>query len=167
MTTYLEDALARIVDMEKVCLTTDVAAGIGVNAVPRWFFTMETFPYWTNVISQGTVQMDSEDYQLRIHTFIMRLVIGHVTSGYVGESEDKLAVYIPEVLAYFGARPTLKSPNYATDLTCLWMNPQTGEIGARITGISGLQVGENSGVGAQQVSCDFTLQAAFNATVRT
>lgn len=167
MTTYLQYYLERAVDIQKACLTTDLLAGIQVNAVPRFFFNMETFPYWTNAIGPVTVLTDSEDYQIRIHTFTWRLILGHLTGGYVGENEDKLAVYIPEVLAYVGARPMLRSPNYTTDLTCLWLNPQTGEYGARITGVSGLEVGENSGVGGQQVYCDFTLQAAFNATVRT
>lgn len=167
MTTYLEEALDRMVDMQKACLTTDIAAGKAISAVPRFFHTQEIFPYWVNAIGQVLVRPSSEDYETRVHNFTMRLVLGYITEGFVGENEEKLAVYIPEVLNYFAARPMLTSPNYPTSATCIWIDESLGGFGAQITECSGLQVAVNAGINAQAVFCDFTLVVPFNATVRS
>lgn len=167
MTTYLEEALLRICAMERKCLTTDIAAGKVVNAVARFMHVQEVYPYWVNLIGGVTVRPDSEDYEVRIHTITMRLVLGISTSGYVGETEERLGLYIPEVLNYFAARPMLTSDDYPTNATCLWIDGSVGGYGAQITDASGLQIGVNAGTGAQTFYCDFTIVCPFHATVRS
>lgn len=156
MALNIEDVLARIVAVEQEAL-----AGIQVacDAVPYYFHTQQAFPYFTNRLS--SISVDSgpggdedfgEEIDLLIYDIILRLTVNHLSAGVVGEYEDRLSVYIPQVIDYFNARELLQSASYPTapdDLTR-----------ARIISSTGLAF-FSEGLNVQQIGAEFTLRCEF------
>lgn len=151
----ITSALLRIAAMQ-IEVMSDL--GVTADAVPYFYHVQESFPYWTNRVGDILVADDgSEDFDRDTYTFIMRLVIGHVTEGYRGEVEARLYDYIPEIKTYFNAREGLECDAYTT-----WLN---GLIRARISNISGFRIFQDAGISANQVGTEFTLTALFDETI--
>jgi hypothetical protein len=135
------------------------ANSVTVDAVPFFYHTQEAFPYFTNRVSNVDVGDDgSEDFDRDTYTVTMRLVVGHLTSGYDGAMETNLYTWMPTIKTYFNQREWLQSAGtYAAAMNSL--------IRARITAMSGLRVFDNAGISALQVACEFTLTCEFDETI--
>lgn len=152
----INDTLARIISVGKAAMS-----GIGhpADGVPYFYHTQETFPYFTvrmsNMDSAGygasaqTEEMDSD-----IYSFVLRLVIGHVTEGYVGEREDLLYDAIPAVKLALNESGDLRAVGYTTAARYL--------VSARCINCSGYRIFENRGIAALQVGTEWTIQCEFN-----
>lgn len=149
--------LARVVLLEKAALAA-LATPKTADAVPYFFHTQETFPYFTNRVSGIVVEGDSEDFDVDTYQVTMRLVVGHVTEGYIGEPESNLYTYIPQIQTYFNERDGLvDGTTYTSHMDELhW---------ARVTACSGLRVFQNAGISAQQVGAEFTLTCRFEEQI--
>lgn len=155
MTTIdLNDLLARVCALDKEAMLT---IGVTADAVPYFFHTQESFPYFTHRISDDTVDDDSQDFDRDTYNVVIRLVIGHATEAYVGEPESLLYDAIPVIKEYFNEREELQSAAFATAMRNL--------IEARVIGSSGFRVFQNAGISAQQVGTEFTLQCGFDETI--
>lgn len=155
MSTLVTQLLARVVAAQK-----EWAASVSVtaNAVPFFFHVQEAFPYFTNRVSGVDVGDDgSEDFDRDVYTVTMRLVVAHVTEGYVGEPETALYTYMPTIKTWFNEREWLQSAAYPTAMT--------GLIRARISAMTGLRVYDNAGVSARQVGCEFSLTCEFDERI--
>jgi hypothetical protein len=150
-------------DIFERCCAIEEAAVSGLDGVPYFLYTQEHFPYITHRADNASYQGDSEDIDTQQRTVILRVVIGHVTEGYVGQPEAMLYDIIDtleEAFATADARrlvseafPVEPAYLYATD--------------CYLTGLRGLRVFENSGVGARQVGTELTLNIPTFIAVET
>lgn len=156
MSLLIAELLNRVVAVE---LAWGTENSVTVDAVPFFFHTQEAFPYFTNRVSGVEVGDDgSEDFDRDTYTVTMRLVVGHLTSGYDGAMESSLYTWMPTIKTFFNEREWLQSAGtYAAAMT--------GLIRARITAMTGLRVFDNAGVSALQVACEFTLTCEFDETI--
>lgn len=148
--------LNRVVALQKEALLS-LSTPVTADAVPYFIHTQEFFPYFTNRVGSDQITYDSEDYDDDEITVTMRLIIGHVTQGYVGEPEANLYAYIPVIKTYFNARENLQSATYTARMS--------GLIRARITAHLGFRVFQNAGISAQQVGTEFTLTCEMTETI--
>jgi hypothetical protein len=92
-------------DITKRCAALQKKALAAVGDIDAFHYMMTNgsrFPYWTNRIGPPTVnEFNSEDIYNEARSVIMRLVIGHVTADYKGQSEDVLGGYIDDVYETF------------------------------------------------------------------
>jgi len=144
------ELMDRIVVNEKAALTA-LTTPVTADAVPYFFHVQESWPYFTNRLGPYTVGDDSEDVDTITIDILMRLVIAHLSSGYKGENDDKLALYAAQVIEYFNEREWLQSATYPAALRYL--------VRARIRAGTGYTVFVNSGVGGvTQIGTEFTLR---------
>lgn len=148
--------LNRVAALQKEALLS-LTPAVTADAVPYFIHTQETFPYFTNRIGGDDIQYDSEEFDRDTLVVTMRLVVGHITSGYVGEPESNLYTYIPALKTYFNEREMLQSAAYTTAMT--------GLIRARVTAHLGFRVFQNAGISAQQVGTEFTLTCEFDESI--
>lgn len=147
MTTNLEDALNRIVAMEKEIIA-------GCDAYPIYFWAQEgPFPYWTNRIGLTTHELDSQEEHIYTYTVTMRCVIGHLGENYEQTLEFSLyTTYIPQTFDYFSRRIQLQSAAYPAQMVDL--DPR----GVIIRNCTGLAIFADTGIGVQQVGAEFNLE---------
>ena len=159
--TTLDDALDRLVIFEKAAWAA-LYPGESCDAVPRFFHTQEAFPYWTNRVGPWTNDDDGEDFDVLRVTILARLVLGHVTSGYQGENEERLADFIPYFLGYMADRNTLITNTDAGTSP----NPLQYLIEARVERGTGYAAFMNTGLPVVQAGTEFTITLEFNDTAR-
>ena len=148
---YLNDLLDRVVALEKEAMTS---MNVKADAVPRFYYVGEGFPYFTNRIADTPISDDgSEEVDLHSPLVIMRLVVGHITEGYKGQPEAKLYTWLPAIKTYFNERMWLTSETYPDRMGYLQS--------ARITNGGGLRVFENAGIAAMQVGAEIQLACTF------
>lgn len=152
MSNYLEDLFLRVVEMEKEAIPGSDSAGY-------FFYWQEAFPYWTNRLGDDVIAFDSEDYDLRTYTVILRYIVAHLSEGQPGAPEDKLYTDIPAIEDYFIARPNLQSATYPNIPRYIAPN------GAVFQRSSGLRIFDSAGILARQVGVEFTLSVPFHLTV--
>lgn len=151
----INEALARVCAIQVAALAT---LSVSADAKPYFYHFQESFPYFTNRIGELTLADDgSEDYDRDTYPIIMRLVVAHITEGFVGEIDDRLYDYIPLIKTYFNEREWLQSATYTTAMTSL--------IRARVTACSGWRAFQNAGVSGFQVGTEFTLTCEFDETI--
>ncbi len=153
MTTYLEDAMSRLVDMEQECIANS-------TAVKYPFHVQEDVPYWTNTIADYTPgdYYGSENAQ-RAYTFEIRYIIGHITDGYKGQPQEQFWADWPIIVTFFEERPGLVSTTYPDELDDL-------ESGlTQMIGAPGFVRFQNSGIGADQVGGVIRLRLVFNLSI--
>jgi hypothetical protein len=155
MTINLDAAIDRIVEIEIAALAT---LSITADAVPYFFHTQESFPYWTNRVGVVTIAGRSEDIDEPVYTVISRLIISHLTADYVGVNEDKLKTWIPVIIRYFHARPWLETATQTSGLANL--------LFARITDCTGFRVFQAVGIETAQIGCEFTHRLEFEETIQ-
>ena len=152
MTISLQNAIDRYVELEiaaMAVLTTPVTA----NAVDHFTYVQDVFPYWTNRPGRITVPIREEDLDYPTYSVISRLVIGHATEGYSGDLENSLQLWIPPLIRYFNARPTLVTATQAAGLPNL--------LHAQVTDCTGLAILQNFGSIGSQIGCEFTHTLEF------
>ena len=89
----------------------------GAEVHPNYMVRGARFPYWTNRLGTTANEFNSEDLYNEPRQFLMRLVIGHVTTGYTGEPEDVLGGFIDTVYTTFldkNARMLVDGTTYTT-----------------------------------------------------
>lgn len=136
---------------------SSLSPSVTADAKPYFLHTQEAFPYFTNRIGADDIDYDSEDFDRDTLQVLMRLVVGHITEGYVGEPESKLYTWIPTLKTYFNSRELLQSAAYLTAMP--------GLIRARVTSHMGFRVFQNAGISAQQVGTELTLLCEFDETI--
>jgi hypothetical protein len=162
MTNYIEDAMARIVEMQQEVFTADI--GEACDAVPYWPYEQESFPYWTNRLAAMTPDYIefAEDIQTNPETILMRLVVDHVTAGYKGDKPKKAHEYYVPIIDYFSQHSGLNTDS-GTYTTCAdYLDPTTQ---AFITTHTGLVVFSNSGILTMQLGIEFTLRVPFMRSI--
>lgn len=152
MTILLQDALERLAAIEVEALA-GLTPPIDADAKPFSIWSQEAFPYFTHRTGGITVEPDSQDIDLYEVEVVARLVIGHVTEGYRGQSDERLNTWIPVIMNAINARELLQSAAYPVALV--------GLIGARCTFCTGQRVIETAGVQARQVGTEFTIVLQF------
>lgn len=152
----VNNLLDRMVAIEKEYFAT---VSQTVDSLPYFIHFQEAFPYLIHRVSRLDLSFTDEDFTVNTYTVITRLVIGHLTENYVGETESNLYIWLPGLVTYFQERRWLQSAAYPTA-----MNKLVGaemQAGASI----GLTIFQNSGIGAQQVGTEFTTICEFNETI--
>lgn len=150
--------MLRVVALEVEAMATVLSAEQTCGAVPYFIYSQDTFPYFTNRDGAGTSTSDeSEEFDLDTYTVIMRLIIGHVTEGYIGDLETTLHTYIPTVKTYFNSRVSLQSVAYPEALV--------GIRYARIINWTGLRVWQTAGIQSLQMGTEFTLHCELDEQI--
>lgn len=148
----LDAALDRITENEIAALAA-LSTPETADAKPYFYHWQESFPYFTNRVGPITMADLGEEFDNPTYGVIMRLVIAHLTADYHGQNEDKLKLWIPQVITYFHAHPRLQTDTYKIGLS------QIEE--ARITNCTGFRIFQNAGISELQIGCEFTLQISF------
>lgn len=157
MAVDLNELLARCVQVEKEALTA-LSPSVSVDSQPNFIYVGEGFPYIVHRISGDDIQYDSEDMDRDIYTVIIRLVIGHVTSGYTGVNETALYTYIPVIINAFNSNEGLTSVTYPSEMTSLIEATEN-----RMKSCRGFSVFLDGGLkDVKQVGTEFTLTCEFN-----
>ena len=117
----LDDALARVCEMQMAVVS-------GSDAVPFVFYAQEATKWWTNDITDFSVQEVSETLHLITYSVTMTYHGAEATEGYVGQPEQSVQTLIPTVVTYFNKRRQLKRTN--TDSPVTNLDPR----GAVVTG---------------------------------
>lgn len=131
---------------------------IAADAVPYFFHWQESGIYFTNRVGGVVVNDDgSEDFDLPTYDIVMRMIVGFITDGFVGDMDDKLYTYIPLIINYFNERQWLQSAAYPT--------AQNALVRARVTACTGWQRWQNAGVSGSLVGAEFTLTCEYNETI--
>lgn len=152
MTILLQEALERLAAIEVEALA-NLTPPIDADAKPFAIWQQEAFPYFTHRTGGITVESDSHDLDVYEVEIVVRLVFGHVTEGYRGQSDERLNTWIPVVMNAINARELLQSAAYPDALD--------GLIGARCTFCTGQRTIETAGVQARQVGTEFTVVLQF------
>lgn len=153
MTTYLEDMKARICAMQiEAC-----ASVIVVDSVPIWLHNQSTFPYWKNRVSSAAYSdyLGASQESLRAYTITMRLVIGHLTAGYAGQSDILIDQLEPAIVDFFYKRPLLTCTAYTTPMR--YLSPETAQITASPNGVASFQTHVE---GVNDIGMEWILSAA-------
>lgn len=153
MASILSQAMDRIADMEKEALTTLTSGK--VDAVSFYPYQQSALPYFYNWLNGDTLLIEEpvggEDVVTFQYTVTMRLVIAHLTEGYLGEWQSNAYEFIPAIITFFLQNPFLTSTTFSTELDFIDPN------GVIITGTTGLRVFQNTGLNVRQGGVDFTL----------
>lgn len=145
MANDLEAMLTRLTDMQKAVYS-------GSDAVAVSYYAQEGTPYWTNTITGGTIELESEQLEVVTYSITMRLVLAVVTEGVNNQAELSLQTQLPVILAYFGQRRQLKRT--VADAAVTGLDPR----GAQITGFQVRDDIQNSGIGALMFGLDFNIE---------
>lgn len=110
----IADTLRRFCALEKEAL---LVVGTASEAFPRWFQNNETPIYWMNrMASFRAIEDDAADYGEEINSyhyfFIGRLIVAYASADYVGEVDEAVNIYAPQVVQYLDARELLQSAAY-------------------------------------------------------
>lgn len=154
MSNEIDNAALRIAAIAKEALAF---ISVTADAYAYFLHQQDSFPYFTVRLGPDEVGFDSQDFDRDTYTFLLRLVIGHITEGYVGEPEGRLFDYVPVIKTYFNARELLQSDAYPTALTSL--------IESRCTTHRGFTIFQNTGLSAVQVGTEFTISLQFDETI--
>jgi hypothetical protein len=156
MATYLTELLNRVVALQIEAMAS-LTPAVAADAKPRFYYTSEAFPYFTNRIVDTPISDDgSQDEDVNSPVLVMRLVVAHLTSGYHGEPEARLYEWLPHIKTYFNRR--------------MWLQTASGPYAARMENLQsarvinggGLRVFENAGINAMQVGAEIQLQCIFD-----
>ncbi len=137
--------MTRLTDMQKAVLS-------GSDAVAVSFYAQEGQPYWTNTITGGSIELESEQLEVVTYTVNMRLALATLTEGVNLQAELSLQTQLPVILAYFGQRRQLKRT--VADAAVSGLDPR----GAQITSFEVRDDIQNSGIGVFSFGIDFNIE---------
>jgi hypothetical protein len=162
---YLDDALDRVVAMQKEAMASITSGKF--DAKPYWPWFQNDFPYMTN--RHGAMTVDYTKYAPDIEdnpeTIAMRLVVGHVEEGYKGEVNARAIDYYIALRDYFRTHSNLITDGTTYgDYTSYpdYLDPDTG---AYIVNHTGLVVFANTGLPSQQIGYELILAIPFMQSV--
>lgn len=141
----------RVIDIARAGLA---ALSVVSDGEPYARYTSELFPYFTARLDTIGIEADSQDFDDNAVTIVLRLVVGHVTSGiYKGERDDELMTWLPYLIEYINERELLTDDAFLTEIPDL--------VSARVISCTGYREFQNSAVGGSQVGADMTLRCEF------
>lgn len=153
---WLNDLMKRILEMEKQALLEGSAPPEYVGGAHYFPYKEETFPYFVNRLGDiAIVEGIAEDlyhYELSIEGL---LVIGHITSGYKGEKQERIYDYITYMMEYFADNRELTSTVYPTAPRYLYPLDMTLDMSP------GVNIFTNSGIDVQQLGSRFTFTVQY------
>lgn len=159
MTTDIQNAKVRLVELCKEVLAAAPFSITDPDAQPYGNYVSEIFPYWTVRSADDTIQLDSQDFDVRSYQFVMQLTTGYVTENYDGLAEQQLDEYEPTILAYFDARRWLNTATHPTSLDNL--DPR----GCFISRTQFFPDPRHSGTGGQVYGLAFLIEVPFKVYV--
>lgn len=149
--------LTRCGEIEVAALAALVAPVIA-DQKAYFIHIQESFPYITHRIDGIDVSYDSEDFDRYQVTVISRLVIGHVTSNYVGLNESDLYRCIPAIIHAINDNEGLKSTTYPAEMDNLIEATEN-----RMKSCSGFRVFLDGGLkDVKQLGTEFTATYLFD-----
>ena len=156
MSLNMVELMDRVAALETEALAA-LSPSVSANAVDRFFHTQAAYPYFVNRLGAISIDADSEDFDVYTVNVQMRLLIGHITEGYEGEVENRLQLYIPQVITYFNEHEELQSATYTAALVDLDR--------ARVVACTGFAVFQQSGISTSLVGAEFTLQCQLTEQI--
>lgn len=152
MTSMKQQILERLVAIELETLASLTPHGT-IDAKPYSIYQQESFPYLTQRAGNTQVTPDSEDRDVYEVDVMIRIVIGHVTQGYAGESEQLLYDLEAALMHAINERELLQSAAYPVALT--------GLTSARAEGSTGMVIVDQAGIQARQVGAQITVTVTY------
>lgn len=155
MTSYLTDLIDRACAIEKEAFLT-LTPPRSVDAVPRFYYAGEAFPYLTHRISALPIDHadNNENEQFPLPRLTIRCVVGHITAGYKGENESNIYTWIPLLTRYFANRELFQSAAFPAEPDLL--------IGSEVLDAGGFRAFDNTGfAGVIQVGFEITILCKF------
>ncbi len=139
--TVVLDFLNRIVAIEKLipAPTSDGSVQFA-DAGPRfWDPSSGPFPRFYNRLANLAMmpQMQGQPYYPDTLTFEMRLIVGTLSSGYLGEREDVFNQMVYSTLNCFRQRPYLNDPATGAEMRYLSRGKMSSQILAEPGGLHG------------------------------
>jgi hypothetical protein len=155
MPSYLNELLARVVALQ---LEAMALLEVPADAWPHFLQPQDTFPYFVNRVANTPIEDDgSEVIDFNRPLVVMRLVIGHVTTGYIGEPEYRLYEWLPTIKTHFQQRTWLQSTAYPAAME--------GLLWARVIDGGGMGMYNDGGVNTTQVGAQIQLSCNFGVSV--
>jgi len=149
-------------DLKKRCGAIQTTAISGSTSLPYFMTHGATFPYWTNRLGPANTDWDSDQMQTETRTILMRLVIGHITQNYDGQTEDLLGDYIDAVYDAFADIDAMRLIDGTTFTTePLYLHP----LGVEIESDTGLDMFPAPWANYYEVGVEFTLIVNIYRTV--
>lgn len=146
----LDDLIKRVVAMEEEAL--------GIRALDVLADKIDQTPYMTNGLGDFSYATNGEDLQADLYVVRMRLIVGHVTEGYKGQTERVLRKHIPVLRAFFAAHVGLTATKYPNPPDYL------SQMGATLTGGIGTAYFQEPGL-PMQVGSEFRLQVPVDTDI--
>jgi hypothetical protein len=146
----LDDLIKRVCAMEEEAL--------GIRALDVLADRLDQTPYMTNGLGDFAYDTNSEDMQADVYVVRMRLIIGHVTEGYKGQTERVLRKHIPVLRAFFAAHVGLTATKFPEPPDYL------SQMGATLTGGIGTAYFQEPGI-PMQVGTEFRLRVPVDTDI--
>lgn len=157
--TYLTDLIARACAIEQEAFLT-LTPPKRIKAAPEYFYTQEAHPYTTHRIQAMPINHEdnNQDEQFPEPRLVVRVVIGHLTTGYKGETDERINTYIPLLLSYMAKRRWFQSAAYPAAMDYL--------IESEIVDAGGFMVFDNRGfAGISQVGFELQIACTFTDSI--
>lgn len=161
---YLTDLIARSCAIEREAFATLTnpltGAAYNIDAFPRYFATGEAFPYTTHRVSALPIGHEdgNQDEEFPAPRLTIRIVVGHLTTGYAGEPDERVHTYIPALVDYLAKRRWFQSAAYPTPLNEL--------IYSEVVDAGGFMVFDNRGfAGVSQVGFEIQIVCTFTESI--
>jgi hypothetical protein len=164
MADYLTDAAARALAMFQEALNPLVGGKVDIG---YWPYQQDAFPYV--IVRHAGLTVDptkyAEDIESNPESLLVRLVVGHFTEGYAGETQARAFSYYAAIRDYFRGRKSFTTDSntygdFSSDPD--YLEPDTEDW---ISSHTGLVIFTNSGVLAAQLAYEFTLQIPYLQSV--
>jgi len=164
MVDYIQEAFLRIFAMQKEAVAT-----LKTDIDTQFWPWQGDPPYFTSRFGPSNEDLSSysEDIGADVDTVLMRIVTAHITEDYRGNAQDKTHQYIALIKSYFRQHPMLTTDagTYADDGGPDFLLWGGGNQVAEIKSHTGTVVFTNSGIGAMQLGCEFTLTLPYLSEV--
>jgi len=161
MANYMQEAFLRIDDM----LVEAVASERDDIDIAFWPYQQEgPFPYVTKRWGPSADDLKTFDefIEVSVETVLLRLVMAHIDAGQTDGIQDESHIYMVLIKDYFRKHPMLttdagtyadQGPDYLLFGSDVFQAPMLSH--------TGVVVFINSGIGAQQLGCEFTLRLPY------
>lgn len=162
--TYLTDLILRSCAIEREAFATLTnpltGAAYNIDAFPRFFAAGEAFPYTTHRISAFPIDNSdgNQDEQTPRPRLTIRVVVGHITTGFFNETDDTIYTFIPMLASYMAKRRWFQSAAYPAAMDYL--------IDSQIVDAGGFMPFSNVGfAGITQVGFELSVDCEFTDSI--
>jgi hypothetical protein len=137
--------------------------GEHLYAVPRFWEPNNKYPFmvnrWSGLSPDDTSRNGAPFYD-DILTFEMRLIVGSLNSGYIGDREDTLNLMVYSVINRFRQTPALDDPVTGAPLRYLAPGRNASIISGAANGATAFQMGDILTLG-----CNFNLSVRVKVEI--